>query len=729
MKEKQNNNVAHYISVAAILLFFGCTVEQTHKTFTFFFDGVDRMVFVDNYAKDSIRKASEAKRQGLLKKVRPDLFVHQPYKEKKCEKCHTPDKKLLMPMPELCFQCHQNFNSTYSTVHGPVASGNCIKCHNQHSSKYPKLLTRQGQQVCTYCHSPQLIFSSKFHKDIEDAECTLCHNPHGGKNRFMMKDNVPRDANRIGLMNELTSRHLYGQIFCKEPGDVTISLDIRIYDETGMLVATVHPDNNGKFLLSNMHPDHTYTFRINHGVHDCKINVTDNNGKLLFLIERDKTGKYQFSKSSYEAVHNIINDANETGMYPDSLGVTPGPATTDTAKAISVPVNNTKPEEVQQKAVPEPVKEVVPDKVGQQGDKQVSAVNVGSDSARRRNKITVKELPDNVSTEDLIKANRALDTVRTAEVPAEQPKDTTRKSKIVVKDVPADVSTKRFLEKDKQETKHEEQPAGSEAVINKSKIVVKDVTEGSQPGRAKKLPKNAGATETIRKYERENATLMDLAIEINRWFDGSMVCVMNDSADYLDLARVDKSGKFLLFDFLSYHVTVPDSSSGIVSQVVFLNDRMEVIEVVNKRVKDGRYVFVSNTREPSATRARVQVFADKSNAVLFGTIYYEQASATITSASFSELDKAVQYLRDHPASRVYLAAHTDSRGSIGYNQQLSEQRAAAAKQYIISHGIKKTRVTGKGFGSSKPANTYGSKPATEEAHKKNRRVEIYIKDK
>src|SRR3569833_2949943 len=137
MQSRRSNNVTYYVSIVLITLFFGCSIEQTHKTLTFFFDGVDRKVFFNSYlSNDSLRKESVNKREALLKKNRPDLCVHKPYKEKRCEECHTPDKRLLMPMPDLCYKCHKSFGETYAVVHGPVASGNCTNCHNQHSSKY-----------------------------------------------------------------------------------------------------------------------------------------------------------------------------------------------------------------------------------------------------------------------------------------------------------------------------------------------------------------------------------------------------------------------------------------------------------------------------------------------------------------------------------------------------------------------------------------------------------------
>jgi len=315
MQNDRNGNAVYYFAIIIIMLFFGCSMEQSHKTLTFFFDGVDKVYFFNDYLsnKDSLSKESVAKREALLKRNRPEQCVHQPYKEKRCDQCHTPDKRLLMPMPGLCFRCHQNFIEKNAVSHGPVASGNCLSCHNQHSSKYPKLLIRQGQQLCLYCHNSSLVFANKVHRDIEDASCTLCHNPHGGKTRFMVKDNISRDANRIALMDDLTYRHLYGQIYCKIPGDVNNRMEIYVRDSRGTLVATIHPDDSGKFYLANLHPDQNYIFSFKKDVPDCKINVMDNNGAVLYMFGKNKMGKYVFDKEAYETVHTAINDAHFLG--------------------------------------------------------------------------------------------------------------------------------------------------------------------------------------------------------------------------------------------------------------------------------------------------------------------------------------------------------------------------------------------------------------------------------
>jgi predicted CXXCH cytochrome family protein len=713
MKNKPKNNVAYYISIVMITLFFGCSMEQSHKTLLFFFDGVEKVQFFNDYlSKDSLTKISTSKREALLKKNRPDLCVHKPYKEKKCEECHTPDKRLLMPMPGLCFKCHTNFNETYSTVHGPVASGNCTNCHNQHSSKYPKLLIRQGQQLCLYCHNSPQIFSDKVHKEIEDAECTLCHNPHGGNNRYMMKANISKDANKIALMDEITYRHLYGQIFCKEPGDVKNIVEVFILDSRETIVSVAHPDAEGKFYIANLHPDQSYGFRFKADMPNCKINVTDNNGTVLYVIEKNKKGKYVFDKTAYETVHTAINDAHflgDTVVTPYTRNLN---GSINIPETVPVVNNNVTPGKVVTPIVKteKPAVEPVPDNKG---------------------KIIVTAVPDNVSTEELLKANRAKDTSRAVPVVENQVIDTaTYKGKIKVTEVPENVTTKEFIDRNKVPDAEKtpvvtEEKKEPEANTGKGKIVVNALPVNVNEG--KKTKKGAGSTAAIRRYEADGTTLLDLSLQVAKFYDGTVVCVLNDSAEYLDIAKVNAKGEFLLYDFLSYKIEMPDTGKHIVSQTIFLNERMEVIESINKRLVNGRYVSTSNSKESMANRVPVRISANRENAVLFASVMFDIAKSDLSADGRAELDRVIEYMAKNPRSKVYLACHSDPKESAA-NKKLSDARVKSATDYLLSKGIGRNRITRRGFGASMPINKKGLELSPEEKQKRNRRLEIYIKN-
>ena len=74
-----------------------------------------------------------------------------------------------------------------------------------------------------------------------------------------------------------------------------------------------------------------------------------------------------------------------------------------------------------------------------------------------------------------------------------------------------------------------------------------------------------------------------------------------------------------------------------------------------------------------------------------------------------------------------MSSHTDSRASTEYNQTLSQNRADASVAYIVSQGISKDRITGKGYGESKLLNECADGVTCSEAqHAINRRTEMKV---
>ena len=86
------------------------------------------------------------------------------------------------------------------------------------------------------------------------------------------------------------------------------------------------------------------------------------------------------------------------------------------------------------------------------------------------------------------------------------------------------------------------------------------------------------------------------------------------------------------------------------------------------------------------------------------------------------LDQVADWIKSEPEINVEIGGHTDSVGSDSYNQKLSEQRAKAVCDYLISQGVDKARLSYKGYGESEPIATN----ETEAGRQRNRRVELKI---
>jgi outer membrane protein OmpA-like peptidoglycan-associated protein len=113
------------------------------------------------------------------------------------------------------------------------------------------------------------------------------------------------------------------------------------------------------------------------------------------------------------------------------------------------------------------------------------------------------------------------------------------------------------------------------------------------------------------------------------------------------------------------------------------------------------------------------------DAVTLQQIYFEFDRSNITREGAFELDKLVQVMKQNPAMVIMVKGHTDNRGTDQYNMNLSDRRARSAVQYVISKGIDKARISGKGYGESELKVECGE-TCTEAQHAQNRRNEFLI---
>lgn len=100
--------------------------------------------------------------------------------------------------------------------------------------------------------------------------------------------------------------------------------------------------------------------------------------------------------------------------------------------------------------------------------------------------------------------------------------------------------------------------------------------------------------------------------------------------------------------------------------------------------------------------------------------HFDFNKATLKPEGKSVLDGAAQTLKDEPALKATIEGHTDSVGSDAYNLKLSERRANAARDYLVSQGVDASRITTMGLGESKPI----ASNDTAEGRAQNRRVEV-----
>jgi len=124
--------------------------------------------------------------------------------------------------------------------------------------------------------------------------------------------------------------------------------------------------------------------------------------------------------------------------------------------------------------------------------------------------------------------------------------------------------------------------------------------------------------------------------------------------------------------------------------------------------------------EPApAAPAPVAAVAPAPKLVLEG-VNFDFDKATLRQDDIGTLDDDVATLKSWGDVDIEVAGHTDSMGSDAYNMNLSQQRAEAVRNFLISKGVAADRLTAKGYGESQPV----ADNATEEGRFKNRRVEL-----
>ncbi|HEV8283687.1 MAG TPA: OmpA family protein [Chitinophagaceae bacterium] len=108
--------------------------------------------------------------------------------------------------------------------------------------------------------------------------------------------------------------------------------------------------------------------------------------------------------------------------------------------------------------------------------------------------------------------------------------------------------------------------------------------------------------------------------------------------------------------------------------------------------------------------------------IVLHNIFFETKKFDLDPKSQTELDKVIQLLNDNPTLKIEIRGHTDNVGKPADNLTLSNNRAKAVVNYLISKGIVAQRLVAKGYGETKPV----ADNKIEEGKAKNRRTELRV---
>ena len=120
------------------------------------------------------------------------------------------------------------------------------------------------------------------------------------------------------------------------------------------------------------------------------------------------------------------------------------------------------------------------------------------------------------------------------------------------------------------------------------------------------------------------------------------------------------------------------------------------------------------------------------NENILANVFFDLNKSTLRPQSKTELNDFSDYLLKNSYFKIEIGGHTDSRGNVEENRVLSENRSKTVYEYLISKGIDSSRMSYKGYGSTKPIVTddailkLKTSKEKEAAHQKNRRISYIL---
>ena len=201
----------------------------------------------------------------------------------------------------------------------------------------------------------------------------------------------------------------------------------------------------------------------------------------------------------------------------------------------------------------------------------------------------------------------------------------------------------------------------------------------------------------------------------------AVVSLLNDSNQVLDPDTTTTDGSYSF-------VVAPDKNYRLIGKKDSYQDDDTTFNTFGKDTVIHADLVLRRNMEVGADLGKI-VHVDQN--VLDHPIYFDFDKYNLRPDALSELKKIVEVMNEYPKMIVEVRAYTDCRGTMHYNQVLSDKRANASLTYIKKGITNPARIYGKGYGETNLVNGCACEgdvvsDCSEEEHQQNRRTEFII---
>jgi len=174
--------------------------------------------------------------------------------------------------------------------------------------------------------------------------------------------------------------------------------------------------------------------------------------------------------------------------------------------------------------------------------------------------------------------------------------------------------------------------------------------------------------------------------------------------------KTDSKGRF------TTQILQTETYNLLAEKADYISERKKIFTYLGNRLKKDTTINLEI--------ALNKIIYDKE--ITLQSIYYDYERWDIRKDAKPSLDTLNTLLTLNPQLKIQLSSHTDCRGEVDYNINLSQKRAESAVNYLLESGIAPERMKAKGYGESKPMDTCNCDDCTEEQHQINRRTTFKI---